>query len=70
MAGKGLNLLDKFSTECVHQSHQEKDCASSSWVASKMYTSDTIINSQRTPTEIYKNVAIPKVRILAKQVIL
>ena len=37
---------------------------------SKMCAPGTITNSQRTPTEIAKNGAIAKVRILKEQVIL
>ena len=45
---------------------------SSSWEHSKIYTPDTKANSQtdRTPTEINKNGAVIKVRILVERGIL
>ena len=40
----------------------------SSWGDSKTYTPDIIGNSQKTPTEINKNGAIAKVRVLQKDI--
>ena len=52
MAVKGLNFIDEYA-----------GCASSSWGDSKMYTSDTIVKSYRTPTKINKTGAtLPKQR--------
>ena len=62
-AGNGLNLFYKCATECVNLSLQEEECASSTWGGSKMCTSGSIANSQRSPTEI-NNGAISKLRIL------
>ena len=44
----------------------EEECTSSSWGHIKIYTPGTIKNSQtdRAPTEINKNGAVVKVRIL------
>ena len=61
---------DLCVSECVHLCPQVEECISSSRGDSKMYTPDTITNSQRIPTKINKNGAIAKVRILLKQVIL
>ena len=54
----------------VHLCPLEEEGSSSSWEDSKMYTSGTITNSQRTPTKINKNGAIVKVRVLVEQAIL
>lgn len=70
MADKGLNLFDEWSTECEHLSPHEEECSSSSWGDSKMYKTDTIVNSYGMPTEINKNSAITKVRRLVEQLIL
>ena len=70
MAGKGLNLSDGCVAECVDQCTQEEKCTSSYCGNSEMYTPGTIANSQRIPTKINKNGAIPKVIILVEQVIL
>ena len=59
MAVKGLNFIDEYA-----------GCASSSWGDSKMYTSDTIVKSYRTPTKINKTGAISKAKILVEKVIL
>ena len=45
MTGKGFNVFDKSACRCVHLSHQEEECTSSSWGDSKMYTSGSIANS-------------------------
>ena len=50
--------------------NMKKQCISASCGVSKWYTSGTIANSQRTPTEINKNGAIFKVRMLVKLVTL
>ena len=61
MSDKGLNIFDECAAECVH-------LASGRIVPhlpeNKMYTPDTIANSQRMPTKINKNGAIAKVKIL------
>ena len=64
--GKGLNLFDDCAAECVYLCPQEEECTSSSWGHSKIYTLGTMANSQtgRAPTEIDKNGAVVKVRIL------
>ena len=59
MTDKGLNFIDEYAK-----------CTSSSWEDSKMYTSDSILNSQRTPTEIDQTGAIAKATILVEKVIL
>ena len=64
--GKGLNLFDDCAAECVYLCPQEEKCTSSSWWHSKIYTLGTMANSQtdRALTEIDKNGAVVKVRIL------
>ena len=57
---------DLCVSECVHLCPQVEECISSSWEDSKMYTPDTIANSQRIPIKINKNGAIAKVRILVE----
>ena len=54
MADEGLNLFNECAAECVHLCPQEKECASSSWGDSKMYTPGTIANSQGTLTNKQK----------------
>ena len=63
---KGLNLFDDCAAEFVYLCPQEEECTSSSWGHSKIYTLGTMANSQtgRAPTEIDKNGAVVKVRIL------
>ena len=61
MIDKGLNLFDECAARCVHASPQE--CTSSSWGDSKMYTSDSIANSQRILTEINESRIITKVSV-------
>ena len=56
--------------KCAHLSPQEKEVRSPSCGNSKMYTSGTIANSQKMPTEINKNDVIAKVKILVENVIL
>ena len=71
MADKGLNLCEECAAaESVHLCSQEDKSTSSSLGDSKMYTSSTIMNSQRTQTKINKIGAIAKERILVEQVIL
>ena len=60
MADKDLNLFNECAAECVHLCFQEEVCASSSWGDSKTYAPGTLANSQRMPTKINKNNAIPK----------
>ena len=61
MSDKGLNIFDVCAAECVHLpsgrivSHLPEN---------KMYTPDTIANSQRMTTKINKNGAIAKIKIL------
>ena len=64
--GKGLNLFDDCGAECIYLCPQEEDCTSSSWGQSKIYTLRTMADSQtgRATTEIDKNGAVVKVRIL------
>ena len=59
MIGKGFYLLDKCAARCVHLSPQEK-VHSSCRKGSKMYTSDSITNSQRMLTKINKSGATAK----------
>ena len=61
---KGLN----GGTECIYLCPQEEECTFSSWGHSRIYTPGTIANSQadRAPTEINKNGAAVKVRILVE----
>ena len=68
VTGKGLNLFGDCAAGCVHLCPQEGECTSSSWGHSKMYTPGTVANSQtdRRPTEINKNCAVAKVRILVE----
>ena len=70
MADKYLNLFDACAAKCVHLPLQEEKCITSSWGdRGTMYTPGTIANSKRT-SEINKNQAIAKVRILVEQVIM
>ena len=46
MADKGLNIFDECAADCVHLCPQEKECTSSFWGDSEMYTPGTITNSQ------------------------
>ena len=46
LADKGLNLFDECAADFVLLCPQEKECTSSSWGDSKMYTPGTIANSQ------------------------
>ena len=63
MADKGFNLFDEGAARCVYLFPQEEECTSSFWGDSKMYTSDSIANSQRMLTEINESGAIDKIRI-------
>ena len=63
MTDKGFYIFDEFTTRCVHLFSQEKECSSSSWGDSKMYTSSSIANSQRMQTEINESGFIAKIRI-------
>ena len=63
MTDKGLNLFDECASRCVHLSPQEKECTSSSWGNSKMYTSGSIASSQRVLNKIKETCAIAKIRI-------
>ena len=64
--GKGLNLFDDCAAEYVYLYPQKEECTSSSWEHSKIYILGTMANSKtdRAPTEIDKNDAVVKVRIL------
>ena len=66
--GKGLNLFDDCAAECVYLCSQEEEFTSPFWGHSKIYTLCTMANSQtdRAPSEIDKNGAAVKVRILLK----
>ena len=64
IAEKSLNLFDDCAARCVYLFLQEEERTSSSYGDSKMYTTGTIGNSQVIPTEINKNGAILKERVL------
>ena len=68
MTNKGFTLFDYCAAECVYLCPQEVKRISSSWRHSKIYTPGTIANSQtdQAPTEINKNGAVAKVRILVE----
>ena len=57
MTDKGFNLLDECAATCVHLSPQKEGRES------KMYTYDSIGNSQRMLTEINESGTIAKIRI-------
>ena len=61
MSDKGLNIFYECPAECVHLPSGR---IVSHLPDNKMCTPDTIANSQRMPTKIYKNGAIIKVKIL------
>ena len=63
MTHKGFNIFDECAARCVHLFPQEEECTSSSWEDSKMYTSDSIANSQRMLTKIKESGIITKQRI-------
>ena len=65
---KGLNLFDDCAAECVYLCPQEEECTSSSLGHIKTHTPGTIENSQknRASTEINKNGAFVKIRILVE----
>ena len=64
MEDKGFtNLFDECAFRCVYLFHKEEEHTSSSWGNSKMYTSGSIVNSQRMLNEINENGAIVKIRI-------
>ena len=65
-----LNLFDECAARCVHLFTQEEECTSFSCRDSKMYTCDSISNSQRMLTEINKSGAIVKIRGFEWKVIL
>ena len=66
MSGKVFNVFDECTSRCVHLSPQEKEYTSSSRGDSKMYTSGSISNSERMPTETNGSGAISKIRISVK----
>ena len=68
LTDKGLNFFDDCAAECVYPCPQEEECTSSSWGNSTVYTPGTIANwqSDRAATEINKNEAVVKVRILVE----
>ena len=70
MADKGLNILMNVLLHVSPQAVRKKECTYSSWGDSKMYTSGTIVNLQKKPTDINENSAISKVRIVVKPMIL
>ena len=67
MAVKSLNIFYKCAAECVHL-HSQKNVKCKMY--SKMYKPGAIANLQGIPTNINKDGAISKIRIIAKQVIL
>ena len=72
MRDKGLNLFDECAAGMCISELSGRRVYSSSWEHSKIYTPDTKANSQidRAPTEINKNGAVIKVRILVDRGIL
>ena len=68
MTGKSYNFFDEYSARYAYLPLHEDECTSSSWGNSKMQTSGTIGNSQGMPTEINKNGAVVKVKILVEKV--
>ena len=70
MSDKGLNLFEEYGAECVHLHSGRIVYLFFLRGQYNVYTPGTIANSQRTPTEINKNGATAKVRILVGQVIL
>ena len=68
MTDKGLNIFDDCAAEFVYLCRQEKEYISSSWCDIKIDTPGTIAYSQidRVLTEINRNGAFVKVRILVK----
>ena len=63
MTDKRVNLFDECIARCVHLFPEEEECTSSSRGESKMYTSGSIENSQRTLTEINESGVITKISI-------
>ena len=63
MNDKGFNLLDECAARCVHMFPQEEECTSSSWEDSKIYTFNSMANSQRMQTEINESDTVAKIRI-------
>ena len=63
MIDKGLNLFDECTVRCANLSPQEKECTSSSWRDSKMYTSGSTTNLQKILNEISESGAIAKIRM-------
>ena len=61
---KGFNLFDECAARCVHLFPQEKECTSSFWGYSKMYTFGSTSNSQRMLAEINESGTIAKIRII------
>ena len=56
MTEKGFNLFDEYAARCVHLFPQKEECTPSSYgLAHLMYTSGSIVNSQRMLTKINGN---------------
>ena len=62
MTDKRFNLFDGCAAKRVHGFLQEKECTSSSWEDTKMYTTGSIENSQKMLTEINDRDPIAKIR--------
>ena len=58
-----VQSFDERASRCVHLSHQEEECTSSSRGDSKMYTSGSTASSQRMLTEIKETGTIVKIWI-------
>ena len=63
MTDKGFNLFDEYASRCVHLFPQEEECTSFSQGDIKMYTSSSIVNSQRMQTKINESDTIAKIKI-------
>ena len=69
MTDKGFNLFDKCAARCAHLFPQVEECTSSSCGDSKMYTSSSIANSQRTQTEKNESGTIAKKGFKSKMIL-
>ena len=63
MTDKGFNLFDDCAAIWVHLFPQEEECTYYSWGDNKMYSSGSIVNSQRMLTEINESGVITKISI-------
>ena len=60
---KCFNHFEECATRYEYLFLQEEEYNSSSWGESKMYSSNSIANSQRMQTQINESVSIAKIRI-------